>query len=583
MRRIPHPARRSPRTAPKPRPRHDEAPTRPPRGRHGAHRLDTVVLPERRVPDRVVAHLGPANSGKTHAGLDALVAAGAGAYAAPLRMLANEAYERLAVRLGSDRVGLITGEERINERAPVIACTVEMLSPSRRGVVVLDEVHWAADPERGSAWTSALWHSGADVLYLAGAPDAEPLLHAAYGEALEIVWTERLTGPLRIVGGVHLAALEPASVVVAFSRAAVIGLAARIHERRGGQVGVLYGAMPVAARRHQINEFIAGHSEVLVSTDVLGHGVNLPCRAVIFAETTKFDGVERRDLLPWEVAQIAGRAGRFGLHEDGAVGWLAGLDWLDPKPKVIERGLVPPTAVGPDRDVPAYRRLVRGQLGPARSDFAAVPPHDWPAALELWARAAQAAVKEAGWLRTASVAPLRDRLLVVGPQRLRRLSADDAWSLAVAPVDAGEHGELLARLADALLSRHSLADLVDLGDVAAATLQEAEQRSTQAAILRWFTRRHPGAGRITSADADAVEAAASARVIALVPGAIQTTAAGSCVDCGRERAPWFSRCDRCQALRSRLQPTRSSPARAPRAVRRNRGPRRGRGARDVRS
>jgi ATP-dependent RNA helicase SUPV3L1/SUV3 len=513
----------------------------------GSHPLDAVVLPERRVPRRVVAHLGPANSGKTYAGLEALIAAGSGAYAAPLRMLANEAYVRLAERLGAERVGLVTGEERLNERAPVIACTVEMLSPARRGVVVLDEVHWAADPERGSAWTRVLWHSGADELYLAGAPDAEPLLSAAYGDALEVVWTERLTGPLTLVGGVDIARLEAASVVVAFSRAAVIALASRIHAARGGSVGVLYGAMPVAARRHQIEQFVAGRTEVLVSTDVLGHGVNLPCRAVLFAETTKFDGTERRDLLPWEVAQIAGRAGRFGLHEDGSVGWLTGLDWLKPDGRVIARGLQPMVGVGPGGETPAYRRLTRAQLGPARADLSSVPPHRWPDALEAWSRAAHAAVKDAGWLRTASVAPIRDRLLVVGPQRLRRLSPDDAWSLALAPVDSGDHGEVLARLADALLTSHSLADLVDRRGLATATIGEAEALSAQAAIMRWFTRRHPGVGGVTSGEADALEGAASDRVIELVPRTIEGTTAGRCIDCGRDAAPWFSRCDACQA------------------------------------
>ncbi len=503
------------------------------------------------MPGRVVAHLGPANSGKTHAGLEALIQAGAGAYAAPLRMLAREAYERLAERLPEGQVGLITGEERINEHASVVACTVEMLSPTRRGIVVLDEVHWASDPERGSAWTRILWHCGADELYVAGAPDAEPLLSAAFGDALEVVWTERLTGPLTLVGPVDLRALAPASVVVAFSRAAVIALAARIHRERGGRVGVLYGAMPVAARRHQIERFVAGEIEVLVSTDVLGHGVNLPCRAVIFAETSKFDGVERRDLLPWEVAQIAGRAGRFGLHEDGAVGWLRGLSWLRPDGRVVERGLVPGSSVGPNRDIPAYRRLTQAQLGPARADFAEVPPHRWADALESWARAAQAAVKDAGWLRTATIAPMRDRLLVVGPQRLRRLSADDAWSLAVAPVDADGRGDLLSRLADALLTTHSLADLVDQRDLAGATIGEAEARSGQAAALRWFTRRHPGAGAITSAQADALEAAAAARVIELVPGEIEGAAAGRCISCGAETAPWFSRCDACQSATTR--------------------------------
>jgi len=515
--------------------------------RGGARPLDAVVLPERQIPRRVVAHLGPANSGKTHAGLEALIAAGSGAYAAPLRMLANEAYLRLAERLGPERVGLVTGEERINERAPVIACTVEMLPVARRGVVVLDEVHWAADPERGSAWTRVLWHSGADELWLAGAPDVEPLLAAAYGDALEVVWTERLTGPLTLVGGVDITRLEAATVVVAFSRAAVIALASRIHAVRGGSVGVLYGAMPVAARRHQIEEFVAGRTQVLVSTDVLGHGVNLPCRAVIFAETTKFDGTERRDLLAWEVAQIAGRAGRFGLHEDGSVGWLTGLGWLKPDGRVVARGLQPTAGVGPEGETPAYRRLTRAQLGPARGDLSSVPPHRWPEALEAWSRAAHAAVKDAGWLRAAPVTPIRDRLLVVGPGRLRRLSADDAWSLALAPVDARDYGEVLARLADALLTSHSLADLVDRRGLATASIGEAEALSAQAAVMRWFTRRHPGVGGITSGEADALEAAASARVIELVPGTIEGTAAGRCADCGRETAPWFSRCDACQA------------------------------------
>jgi len=524
----------------------------PKRARAGGGRpLDAVVLPERRIPQRVVAHLGPANSGKTHAGLEALIAAGSGAYAAPLRMLANEAYLRLAERLGPGQVGLVTGEERINERAPVIACTVEMLSPARRGVVVLDEVHWAADPERGSAWTRVLWHSGADDLYLAGAPDAEPLLAAAYGDALEVVWTERLTGPLTLVGGLDIGSLEPASVVVAFSRAAVIALASRIHAVRGGSVGVLYGAMPVAARRHQVEQFVAGRTEVLVSTDVLGHGVNLPCRAVLFAETTKFDGVERRDLLAWEVAQIAGRAGRFGLHEDGAVGWLTGIDWLKPDGRVVARGLQPTAGVGPDGETPAYRRLTRAQLGPARGDLRTVPPHRWPDALEAWSRAAHAAVKDAGWLRTAPVAPIRDRLLVVGPHRLRRLAPDDAWSLALAPVDAGDHGVLLARLADALVTGHGLADLVGLRGVASATIGEAEALSAQAAIMRWFTRRHPGVGGIAAGEADALESAASARVIELVPGTIEGSPAGRCIDCGRESAPWFTRCDACQARAQR--------------------------------
>ena len=90
--------------------------------------------------------------------------------------------------------------------------------------------------------------------------------------------------------------------------------------------------------------------------------------------------------------------------------------------------------------------------------------------------------------------------------------------------------------------------------------------------MRWFTRRHPGVGGITSGEADALEAAASARVIELVPGTIEGTTAGRCVDCGRDSAPWFSRCDACQA------PDAGRPASLPRHDRHGAGRSGGHGA-----
>ena len=60
--------------------------------------------------------------------------------------------------------------------------------------------------------------------------------------------------------------------------------------------------------------------EYIVSTDAIGMGLNLPIRRVIFMETEKFDGVERRELKPEEIRQIAGRAGRLGMYNKGYVG-----------------------------------------------------------------------------------------------------------------------------------------------------------------------------------------------------------------------------------------------------------------------
>jgi len=110
-----------------------------------------VSLPSRQTPpDRIVAHLGPTNSGKTHAALQELAEKRSGVYAGPLRMLAQEAHRRLGGWIGAEHVGLVTGEERINDGAPVICSTVEM-APQRGELLVLDEVQWADDTERGSA------------------------------------------------------------------------------------------------------------------------------------------------------------------------------------------------------------------------------------------------------------------------------------------------------------------------------------------------------------------------------------------------------------------------------------------------
>ena len=105
----------------------------------------TVRLPERRVePETVIAHLGPTNSGKTHDALQFLIDSGRGVYAAPLRMLAQEAHRRLSAEMGEDAVGLVTGEERVNPGAPIVCCTAEM-APASGETLVLDEVQWAED------------------------------------------------------------------------------------------------------------------------------------------------------------------------------------------------------------------------------------------------------------------------------------------------------------------------------------------------------------------------------------------------------------------------------------------------------
>ena len=506
-----------------------------------------IALPARRVqPDSVVAHLGPTNSGKTYQALEVLKAHGRGVYAGPLRMLAQEAHRRLAAELGADMVGLVTGEERVNERAPIICCTVEM-APTSGDVLVLDEVQWADDPERGSAWTRLLLAGDYRHILLLGALDAEPLVLRAFPDA-EIKAFERML-PLEFVGARSLRALSPGTVVVAFSRKAVLALAGEINRLHPARVSVLYGAMPLSSRREEIDRFLGGTSDVTVATDVLGHGVNLPCETLLFAETTKFDGESRRDLLPWELAQIAGRAGRFGLVDRGHVGVLTDVPWARADSAIVEEALEPHVLL-PSGHL-GYRIVDEARIRPRLSDLGIDDPRRLDAALAAWHRVATRAWAFESWLAVESLTPLRGRLAAIQPRLLergRRLSLEHTWTLINAPVDE-DNAELLATLALALAGdtaqRSLLAFLLDPARLRDATLEEAEQAGRTASILRWFALQFPDVGGVTIDRAAALEEAAAARVVARLRVEVSAPTIGRCRTCGATCAPWFPLCDRC--------------------------------------
>jgi ATP-dependent RNA helicase SUPV3L1/SUV3 len=514
-----------------------------------AERGIEIVLPTRRAePESVVAHLGPTNSGKTHHALAFLREQGRGVYACPLRMLAQEAYRRLAAELGDELVGLVTGEERVNERAPIVCCTVEM-APSSGEVLVLDEVQWADDEERGSAWTRLLLGGEYRHILLLGALDAEPLVRHAFPDVEVKVFDRKL--PLEWIGEVSLRSLRPGTVVVAFSRKAVLALAGEVNRLQPGRVAVLYGAMPLASRREEIDRFVSGRADVCVATDVLGHGVNLPCETLLFAETSKFDGQERRELLPWELAQIAGRAGRFGLVERGHVGVLAGVSWAHADPGLVESGLEPHVELpGGHR---GYRIVDEARIRPRLADLGIEDPRDLDAALAAWHRVALREWEHESWLAVESLAPIRTRLAVVQrrlAERRRKLSLHDTWTLVSAPVDE-DYGELLATLALAVAGdtapRHMLAPLLDTARLRDATLEEAEQAGRVASILRWFALQYQGAGGVTIERAAALEEAAAARVVSRLQLEVADPTVGRCRSCGRSCAPWYPLCDRCFA------------------------------------
>ena len=510
-----------------------------------------IVLPARRFePETVVAHVGPTNSGKTHSALQFLADTGRGVFAAPLRMLAQEAHRRLSAQLGAERVGLVTGEERVNEDAPIICCTAEM-APLSGEVLVLDEVQWADDAERGSAWTRLLLAGEYRHILLLGAVEALPLVQNAFPEA-EIRFFER-KAPLDWTGPVSFQSLKPGTVVVAFSRRAVLALAGELNRRQPGRVAVLYGAMPLSARRLEIERFMSGQATVCAATDVLGHGVNLPCETLLFAESQKFDGEERRDLHAWEIAQIAGRAGRFGLVERGHVGVLTGIVWANADPGLIESALHPHVSL-PGGHL-GYRIVDTARLRPRLEDLQVERPEQLTAALRAWHTAALRQWAGDGWLSVESIGPLLVRLDAVQRrlrERGRRLSLEQVWKLMNAPVDE-DNAELLATLALALAGdraqRPVLQWLLDIGRLRDASLEDAEQAARTASILRWFGLQFPDVGGVTLERAAALEEAASKRVSTLLEAEVHSPSVGRCKQCGQSCAPWFALCERCYGRR----------------------------------
>ena len=297
-------------------------------------------LENRRLDDRVEAELGlgfylasfttaqrtfeyfvgPTNSGKTHAAVEMLRDAASGVYLAPLRLLALEIYERLN-ELGVT-ASLVTGEERIvDPQARHTSSTVEMVDlGSSYDVAVVDEVQLLEDPQRGWAWTLAIAAVRANRVIMCGSDEglrAAQRLMERLGTTLSMRRFER-KGPLAVTPAITIADLRRGDAVVAFSRNDVIELQGEIG-RRGFSSAAIYGSLSPLVRRREAERFRSGDAHVLVATDAIGLGLNLPIRRIVFATVEKFDGVEERRLTPQEVRQIAGRAGRYGLHEEGLV------------------------------------------------------------------------------------------------------------------------------------------------------------------------------------------------------------------------------------------------------------------------
>ena len=383
------------------------------------------------IPARVTAVLGPTNTGKTHYAIERMLAHRTGVIGLPLRLLAREVYDRIVKARGPSVVALVTGEERIvPDRTQYWVCTTEAM-PLEIGAdfVAIDEIQLCADPERGHVFTDRLLRArGLHETLFMGSDTMRGAI-AALVPGVQFLKRDRLS-TLTWTGSKKISRMPPRSAIVGFSVENVYAIAELIRRQKGG-CAVVMGALSPRTRNAQVALYQNGDVDYLVATDAIGMGLNLDIRHVAFSSTAKFDGRRMRGLFPWELAQIAGRAGRH--TENGTFG-------VTGEARPMDEDMI--DAIENHRFAPVKKLQWRnealefGTVGRLIQSLEAPTQNDW------LSRARDS--DDVLALKTLSEMPeIRDRLK--GPQDVRLL-----WDVCRVPdfrsSSGMEHASLLARL-----------------------------------------------------------------------------------------------------------------------------------------
>lgn len=296
--------------------------------------------PEKQYPEargmkrHFILHIGPTNSGKTYQALERLRQAYRGIYLGPLRLLALEIYDRMVA--SGIPCSMITGEEAIRTPGSFVqSSTIEILDIREvYDIAVIDEAQMMADENRGSYWTRAILGIRAEEIHVCCSGTAEELLIRMIkrcGDTYDIVRHERNTKLEFIPERYDINKdVQQGDALIAFSKKNVLAIAAAL-EGRGIKASVIYGNLPPQTRQEQVRLFTEGINQVVVATDAIGMGINLPIRRIVFMNTVKFDGSDKRRLRAEEIRQIAGRAGRYGYYDVGYVQSALDMEYVGKK------------------------------------------------------------------------------------------------------------------------------------------------------------------------------------------------------------------------------------------------------------
>lgn len=310
----------------------------------------------RKVPRKIIYHMGPTNSGKTYNAIQALSKAKKGCYLAPLRLLAAELYDTLNQK--GCATTLLTGEEVIEvEGATHYSSTIEMAKLNEEFTcAVIDEIQMITDKQRGWAWTRALVNLHAYEVHVCGDGSVLDLVRQITelcGDELIVHNYERKTKLEVENRTITLSQLQRSDALIVFSRRNALKYKYDL-ETLGFKVSIIYGMLSPEVRREQARKFDQGITDVIVSTDAISMGMNLPIKRIVFSTLVKHINSQEYPITTSEIKQIAGRAGRFQRFPVGSVTCLQKVeDGLETVQDALDTVLDQQTQsmVGPDLDI----------------------------------------------------------------------------------------------------------------------------------------------------------------------------------------------------------------------------------------
>lgn len=322
-------------------------------------------------------HLGDTNTGKTYTALERLKTAKKGVYLSPLRILALENYEKLNNE--GVKCDLLTGEEEItNPNSTHVSCTIERVNLKEHyDIAVIDEIQMISDPFRGMAWSKSLLGLQCDEIHICGALNSKDLLIEMIEDCNEQYEIKEYKRAIPLVvedKNFSYNDVKEGDALVVFSKKRVLEIA-QDYSEKGIKCSIIYGDLPPEVRKMQYEQFVNKETKVLVTTDAIGMGVNLPIQRIVFMSIRKFDGEEVRELTSQEIKQVGGRAGRIGIYDVGYVASVGGnshiiKDKLEKEDQPIERAVIGPSeAILTIKSLPLNEKLALWKTRKEKIDF----------------------------------------------------------------------------------------------------------------------------------------------------------------------------------------------------------------------